>query len=114
MAKFMQGHTRAAKLKASDVLRIRELYWQEHYTQAALARMFHVTDGTIGRIVRGTSWQQYGGPGTHPGAQEETDQQLEHEAVAAAQAIINPPDANSPEIQASLARVGILVGEKKA
>lgn len=54
--KFPQGHHKAAKLTGVQVLRIRELY-SVGYSQGALAREFQVTIGTIGRIVRGESWQ---------------------------------------------------------
>lgn len=54
--KFTKGHRQAGKLNGEQVLRIRELYGAG-YSQGSLARTFQVTIGTIGRIVRGESWQ---------------------------------------------------------
>jgi hypothetical protein len=60
--KFAKRHKMAAKLSGEQVLRIRELY-EAGYSQGHLARTFLVTIGTIGRIVRGESWQGVAGHG---------------------------------------------------
>jgi len=108
MAKFHRHHTKAAKLTAEKVLEIRRLYHEENRTQASLAREFEVTDGTIGRIVRGTSWQAYGGPGQHEGAQQEQESALLHDAALQRAAIENALSADDPRILASLAKLANL------
>lgn len=42
--------------------------------------MYHVTTETIGRIVRGDTWKEYGGPGTE--RQPSATQNLHSEAEA--------------------------------
>lgn len=108
MAQFSKYHTRAAKLLPEQVVQIRELYHKFNRSQASLSREFGVTEGTIGRIVRGTSWQAYGGPGEHVGAREASDAQLLHEAALEENARINAPAMDSPEIQESLAKLARL------
>ena len=104
MAKFSRHNSRASKLTAEQVVEIRNKYWKENWTQARLARFYGVTEGTVGRIVRGTSWQAFGGPGTHAGAAEQTELQAEIELAAQNAALHNdgPPSA---EAQAALARI---------
>jgi hypothetical protein len=58
MSKFNRHNTRSAKLSATDVYNIRQRY-TEGESQGSLAREFQVTVGTIGRIVRGESWQAF-------------------------------------------------------
>lgn len=103
MAKFSKYHARAAKLRPDQVLNIRKLYHEGNRSQASLSREFGVTEGTIGRIVRGTSWQAYGGPGGHLGGQTETEQDLLHEAVVEQLIETNPLPADDPGLRASLA-----------
>ena len=43
------------KLKEEDVLRIKEL--KEKYTQKEIAKMFGVTQGNVGHILRGLTWK---------------------------------------------------------
>ena len=59
--KFNQGHLKSAKLTPSQVLELRQAYVQGA-TQGSLARRYRVSVGTIGRIVRGESWQSYDSP----------------------------------------------------
>lgn len=88
--KFPQGHHKAAKLTGVQVLRIRELY-SVGYSQGALAREFQVTIGTIGRIVRGESWQAIteGEPVVGPGV-------LASEAELSAQRLVEQLRAGQP------------------
>lgn len=81
MGKFRRFHTQASILTAEQVLEIRERYWQQNWTQGALARHYGVAVGTIGRIVRGESWQGLGGPGTHEAATEKPAAQALLEAA---------------------------------
>lgn len=53
---FSMDNLGARKLTSEQVAEIRQHY-AEGATQGALARHFKVTIGTIGRIVRGESWQ---------------------------------------------------------
>lgn len=46
-----------AKLKESDVLRIRELYSKWHMAQKDIARLYHVSQPTIGYLLRGETWK---------------------------------------------------------
>ena len=61
MSKFQRGHTRAAKLTAEHVYRIRQMY-DEGWSQGRLAREFNMSVGHIGRIVRGESWNSQAKP----------------------------------------------------
>lgn len=91
--KFPQGHHKAAKLTGVQVLRIRELY-SVGYSQGHLAREFQVTIGTIGRIVRGESWQtitqgeEVVGPG-----------QLASEAELSARRLVEQLGIGQPAVQ---------------
>lgn len=62
MSKFHKGNIRARKLTASQVLEMRELYHEQAWTQSALARRYQVSVITVGRIVRGESWQSFAMP----------------------------------------------------
>ena len=57
MSAFTQQNSKASKLSASEVVEIRRLYL-EGMTQGALCREFGVSIVTIGRIVRGETWQK--------------------------------------------------------
>lgn len=57
MSAFTQQNSKASKLSASEVVEIRRLYL-EGMTQGALCREFGVSIVTIGRIVRGETWQR--------------------------------------------------------
>ena len=59
MSKFNRGNTRAHKLTPLQVHEIREKYAREGRTQASLAREYRVVPETVGRIVRGETWQQF-------------------------------------------------------
>jgi hypothetical protein len=56
--KFSRNHTRSAKLTATQVLDIRTKF-ADGATQGSLAREYGVTVGTIGRITRGETWNQF-------------------------------------------------------
>jgi len=55
---FSRRNIASAKLTPQSVLEIRQLY-NDGWSQGRLARHFHVSVITIGRVVRGESWQQY-------------------------------------------------------
>ena len=57
MTAFKRGNSRASKLSVSEVMEIRRAYAQERMSQGALARKYQVSVITIGRIVRGETWQ---------------------------------------------------------
>lgn len=61
IGKFGRGNLRAAKLDPEVVYQMREEY-ALGATQGSLARKYQVSIGTVGRIVRGESWQQYPNP----------------------------------------------------
>ena len=79
MSKFSRGHTKAAKLTATQVLEIRELY-NQGFTQGALSKQFHISVVQIGRIVRGEVWQQYQQP-AHPDEIEDSLAKLRGDVV---------------------------------
>lgn len=93
MGKFRQFNTRSAVLKPEQVLAIRQEY-EEGATQRELCRKYGVSLGTIGRVVRGETWQQFQGP------------RAEHISVVA---------DDAPEILESQARLqAMLKGEPTA
>lgn len=57
-----------AKLTNRDVIRIREMYASDQYTQTFLAMCFGVSDRTIQKIVTGMKWKSVGGPITRRGS----------------------------------------------
>lgn len=61
MSKFRQHNTRAARLTPEEVYQIRQEY-EAGTTQGELCRKYGVSVGTIGRIVRGETWNQFQGP----------------------------------------------------
>lgn len=73
MSKFSRSNTRAAKLTADQVLEMRRLYHDERWSQGRLAQRYGISSCQVGRIVRGESWQQYGGT--------VSDDELEHRAA---------------------------------
>ena len=58
MSKFSPHNTKGAKISNDQVLELRQLYHEEGWTQAQLARKYQVNVNTVGRIVRGESRQQ--------------------------------------------------------
>lgn len=82
MTQFSKGNLRSAKLSNEQVLEMRQLYHDEQWTQAALARRYGVNVNTVGRIVRGESRQRVPMPVGNPAdiaarlvaIQEETNQ----------------------------------------
>lgn len=98
MPKFNRGNVANSILTPQQVLKIRQDYASGLWTQGALARREQVSIGTIGRIVRGESWQQYPQP-MHVDEMEH----LEARAEAAARA---PDD----EVRAAEARIAEAFG----
>lgn len=82
MPTFRKGNITRATLTPEEVLRIREDYASGEWSQGALARRHLVGVGTIGRIVRGESWQQYRRPVSISG--------IEHDAAIAATTSLSP------------------------
>lgn len=82
MAKFHRGNITRAVLTPEEVLRIRDDYASGEWSQGALARRHQVGVGTIGRIVRGESWQQY--------RQPLSQSDIEHDAAMASIAPLSP------------------------
>ena len=58
MPKFWLGNTKGSTLTPEQVMDIRLRYAQGNISQGALAREYRVTINTIGRIVRGESWNR--------------------------------------------------------
>ena len=56
MGIFGKNNRRAARLKADDVQMLR-LNAMLGYTQKKLAKMFKLSEGQVGRILRGDSWK---------------------------------------------------------
>lgn len=77
----VQQH-KGAILTEIDVVEIREKYWKENWTQGALARLKRVSVTTIGKIVRGESWQHISTK-TEPAAVEPPSQEIEIQASLA-------------------------------
>lgn len=79
---FPMGNSKAGKLTRTQVIDIRVKYHQEEWSQGRLARYFGVTIGTIGRIVRGETWQTVQHPASARAAYQDeshiplTDEQL--------------------------------------
>jgi hypothetical protein len=69
MATFQRHNSRAAKLNASQVAEIRQLY-EEGWSQGRLCREYGMSIGQIGRIVRGESWRDYRMPDRIPTEEE--------------------------------------------
>jgi len=63
---FSKGHNASAKLTAEQVWQIRERYMAGGCTQASLCREYNVTIMTIGRIIRGETWQGLAAPRREP------------------------------------------------
>lgn len=100
--RFGMGNSRASTLNELDVVEIREKYWQQGFTQGALARLKGVTVGTIGRVVRGETWQHVGGAGMHKAATESPAAMNVRDAAREKAALETPM---SLEALASLARL---------
>lgn len=99
---FTRSNTKSAKLRPQDVLDIRNRY-AGGATQGTLARDYQMSVGTIGRIVRGESWNAF--------AQVPTDRAIQteaaHEAYAAGEfpGLVPPAGGNETDHQASMQRV---------
>lgn len=57
MAKKGRSPMAGAKLTGTQVLRIRELWATDQYTQIALGKLFDIDNSTIGKIVNRTTWK---------------------------------------------------------
>lgn len=115
MPTFGRSNIRAAKITPVQAQEIREKY-DAGMTQRELCWQYNVSIGTIGRIVRGETWKDYGGPGEHPGASRPSVELNIHDSALGAEAMRNPLPTESAEIQASLARLaglGIEVDKPK-
>lgn len=101
--KFRQNHIAAAKLDSMKVLRIRQLYHDEGWSQGRLSResekLFGVSIsvGQIGRIVRNEAWKQYSQIGR-------TESEVLHHMA------LNTTRDWDGEVQASLERLATLQG----
>jgi predicted XRE-type DNA-binding protein len=56
-----------AKLKKEDIVKIRELFAQNSFTQRELAVIYNVSASNISIIVQGMTWKDEGGPITNLG-----------------------------------------------
>jgi len=71
MGKFLRGNIKAAVLTAELVREIRHKYHILGYTQGQLAREYQINVNTVGRIVRGETWQDVPlAPAPEPSAAE--------------------------------------------
>jgi hypothetical protein len=100
--KFRLGNLRAAKLTPEEVVEIRERYWQDGETQSSLCHKYGVTIGTIGRVVRGETFQDYGGP--VPYSREKPAAQRLAEAGEDRALMSNAPKPDDAAIAASIAK----------
>lgn len=100
--KFSQGHTRSAKLTAMQVIDIR-VKFADGATQGSLAREYGVTVGTIGRITRGETWNQF----QFVESEGQVDARLAKERLA-----FGPrPPPTQDEILASQRKLAAMLGE---
>lgn len=74
--KFRQGNVQGKKLTPSKVYEMRQRFFEQGWTQGALAREYGVSVGQVGRITRGESWQQYQMP-------EDPSVEMHEQALAA-------------------------------
>lgn len=94
--KFHRGTLAAAKLTPQKVYEMRQRY-NQGWTQGRLSREYQVTIGTVGRIVRGESWQQY--------RQEEHPVETEHYETLGEIAVAGTEPELTPEMLESIARL---------
>lgn len=47
----------AAKLKESDILKIRKMYFEDTYSKSTLAKMFNIDYSTLRRIAKKETWK---------------------------------------------------------
>ena len=98
MGRFRVSNSRAAHLKADDVIEIRKLF-ADGWTQGKLSRHFGVSVGQIGRITRGEAWQQL------PVLM--TEQEIQHRIAA-----VGPSFNDTAAIEASKARFKQMMEEQ--
>jgi hypothetical protein len=108
--RFRLGNIRGAKLTPEQVVEIRERYWRGMESQGALCRAYGVSKETIGRVVRGETFQEYGGP--VPGGREKPPAQELAEA-AEDHAALSAPEPDGAAIAASLAKLNTLLPPDK-
>jgi hypothetical protein len=111
MTKFRLGNIRNAKLTPEEVVEIRERYWHGMESQGALCRAYNVSRDTIGRVVRGESFQEYGGP--VPGGREKPAAQRLAEAGEDRALMNDAPEPDGAAIAASLAKLNTLLPPDK-
>jgi len=58
MTKFTRGNEAATKLSNEQVLKLRQRYFEEGWSQGRLSREYQVSINTVGRICRGESRQK--------------------------------------------------------
>ena len=93
MPRFRRHNYRAAKVTPEDVVNIRQAY-EDGATQGELARQYGVGVGTIGRMVRGESWQALP-TAAAPTAPRRTDVELEADSKAAMAAALARDDGDA-------------------
>lgn len=104
--RFPMGNTKAGKLNGLQVADIRVKYHQEGWSQGRLAREFQVTIGTIGRIVRGETWQNSPHPASNRAAYQEgghfplTEEQLNIAAKASEARLLKMLDMEQAPVSA--------------
>lgn len=105
---FAVHNTRGSKLKAAQVLEIREKYAGGGYTFNRLAREYHVTSNTISNIVNGITWQQV------PKVESESD--LEYGAKLSQKRLLKmlaaDPPPNDPGLAERLMREAQVVRDR--
>ena len=96
MTQFQRGNTRAAKLSNLDVLELRQKYFDEGWSQAALSRHYGVNINTVGRIVRGESRQSVPMPSEDPATIRQRLLELQERVNAEARDKLNAAIAADP------------------
>lgn len=66
MTKFQPGNTRGGKLSNEQVFELRQKYASGRFTQAQLCREYGLHINTIGKILRGESYQRVPLPADPP------------------------------------------------
>ena len=107
MTKFHLSNLRGAKLTPDQVTRIRERYWNNMESQSALCREYGVSKETIGRVVRGETFQNV--PGPVPGGRQKPEAQVLLESAQDHAAMSSAPEPDGAAIAASLAKLNTLL-----
>lgn len=93
MSKFGIHNSKSAKLSPSQVLELRQRY-RDGWTQGALARLYQISVGQVGRICRGESWQGYQNPAAEP---TETEIEASMRRVAHEQGLLRDSTGDKPD-----------------